>query len=204
MYETCLSVHSVDGALIRCELSLTEANWTGHSQSTHGIHSSKDDVNVPREESERLRNIFCRFSPSSRRIGLIKLVSKFSLKISGVSFHNHLPSYLWPLRFLRRADEKLYRLEELRLSLSLYPSVCVCGSLSFLPSAAINPARHLGTLIRPLVDTKSTLSHLQRNWVCVRTRWHQIVFRGRWFLSLIHIWRCRRSYACRSRWSPYH
>ena len=23
-------------------------------------------------------------------------------------------------------------------------------------------------------------------------------------LSLIHIWRCRRSYACRSRWSPYH
>ena len=25
-----------------------------------------------------------------------------------------------------------------------------------------------------------------------------------WKLSLIHIWRCRRSYACRSRWSPYH
>ena len=23
-------------------------------------------------------------------------------------------------------------------------------------------------------------------------------------LSLIHIWRCRRSFACRSRWSPYH
>ena len=23
-------------------------------------------------------------------------------------------------------------------------------------------------------------------------------------LSLIHIWRCRRSYLCRSRWSPYH
>ena len=23
-------------------------------------------------------------------------------------------------------------------------------------------------------------------------------------LSLIHIWRCRRSYACRSRWWPYH
>ena len=23
-------------------------------------------------------------------------------------------------------------------------------------------------------------------------------------LSLIHIWRCRRAYACRSRWSPYH
>ena len=27
---------------------------------------------------------------------------------------------------------------------------------------------------------------------------------SRMMLSLIHIWRCRRSYACRSRWSPYH
>ena len=25
-----------------------------------------------------------------------------------------------------------------------------------------------------------------------------------WILSLIHIWRCRRSTLCRSRWSPYH
>ena len=25
-----------------------------------------------------------------------------------------------------------------------------------------------------------------------------------WYLSLIHIWRCRRSTLCRSRWSPYH
>ena len=25
-----------------------------------------------------------------------------------------------------------------------------------------------------------------------------------WTLSLIHIWRCRRSTLCRSRWSPYH
>ena len=25
-----------------------------------------------------------------------------------------------------------------------------------------------------------------------------------WRLSLIHIWRCRRSTLCRSRWSPYH
>ena len=27
---------------------------------------------------------------------------------------------------------------------------------------------------------------------------------GVFFLSLIHIWRCRRSTLCRSRWSPYH
>ena len=32
-----------------------------------------------------------------------------------------------------------------------------------------------------------------------------LVLRGKVLvLSLIHIWRCRRSYACRSRWSPYH
>ena len=29
-------------------------------------------------------------------------------------------------------------------------------------------------------------------------------YRALQILSLIHIWRCRRSYACRSRWSPYH
>ena len=30
--------------------------------------------------------------------------------------------------------------------------------------------------------------------------WHQ----SHEYLSLIHIWRCRRSTLCRSRWSPYH
>ena len=42
---------------------------------------------------------------------------------------------------------------------------------------------------------------------------HVLLSRGAWkgldiniflFLSLIHIWRCRRSTLCRSRWSPYH
>ena len=36
-----------------------------------------------------------------------------------------------------------------------------------------------------------------------------VLFKISWFLlqlvlSLIHIWRCRRSTLCRSRWSPYH
>ena len=30
------------------------------------------------------------------------------------------------------------------------------------------------------------------------------LLKGLWSLSLIHIWRCRRSTLCRSRWSPYH
>ena len=33
-------------------------------------------------------------------------------------------------------------------------------------------------------------------------RYHRVL--RPWFLSLIHIWRCRRIERCRSRWSPYH
>ena len=39
--------------------------------------------------------------------------------------------------------------------------------------------------------------------ICKWTLW----MKGHWallLLSLIHIWRCRRSTLCRSRWSPYH
>ena len=34
-------------------------------------------------------------------------------------------------------------------------------------------------------------------------QWIGLVPNG-YILSLIHIWRCRRRFACRSRWSPYH
>ena len=30
------------------------------------------------------------------------------------------------------------------------------------------------------------------------------IYRDTFYLSLIHIWRCRRLLTCRSRWSPYH
>ena len=33
---------------------------------------------------------------------------------------------------------------------------------------------------------------------------NDIFIMGGYNLSLIHIWRCRRSTLCRSRWSPYH
>ena len=36
------------------------------------------------------------------------------------------------------------------------------------------------------------------------TNMYTFILPWRQNLSLIHIWRCRRSYACRSRWSPYH
>ena len=42
----------------------------------------------------------------------------------------------------------------------------------------------------------------RRNHVCKLLSWN---FQGlRFYLSLIHIWRCRRIERCRSRWSPYH
>ena len=43
-----------------------------------------------------------------------------------------------------------------------------------------------------------------------KVRREKVTITKRWFtqdlytLSLIHIWRCRRSTLCRSRWSPYH
>ena len=42
-----------------------------------------------------------------------------------------------------------------------------------------------------LIDQELPRSSAANGWVSLN-------------LSLIHIWRCRRSYACRSRWSPYH
>ena len=38
-------------------------------------------------------------------------------------------------------------------------------------------------------------------WFC---RWRQFFINFLFWLSLIHIWRCRRYAVCRSRWSPYH
>ena len=39
---------------------------------------------------------------------------------------------------------------------------------------------------------------------CICASFIEFLPRDALLLSLIHIWRCRRSYACRSRWSPYH
>ena len=45
--------------------------------------------------------------------------------------------------------------------------------------------------------TSTSQTAPQTLWLC----WHLQVAH---VLSLIHIWRCRRSTLCRSRWSPYH
>ena len=70
----------------------------------------------------------------------------------------------------------------------------------------------LRQLIRNIIN-RSSIGYLLLTIIVIF--WNKITFiLGRWsfcyltitvlFLSLIHIWRCRRSYACRSRWSPYH
>ena len=43
-------------------------------------------------------------------------------------------------------------------------------------------------------------------YACLNFKQYQfrLVFTYIYMLSLIHIWRCRRSTLCRSRWSPYH
>ena len=49
-------------------------------------------------------------------------------------------------------------------------------------------------------NVKTTLYGLQNNVLCVLG----VIRVAPLDLSLIHIWRCRRSTLCRSRWSPYH
>ena len=46
------------------------------------------------------------------------------------------------------------------------------------------------------INSQKALTSLQK--------WNSRGTQGAWKLSLIHIWRCRRSTLCRSRWSPYH
>ena len=64
-----------------------------------------------------------------------------------------------------------------------------------------------GEKISAIARTVPEISRLKRNSSALRIsktgsgRGHVTSSYG---LSLIHIWRCRRSYACRSRWSPYH
>ena len=52
---------------------------------------------------------------------------------------------------------------------------------------------------RDIVRAKTTDVMLK-----LRMRWSQQKSASVGSLSLIHIWRCRRSTLCRSRWSPYH
>ena len=84
------------------------------------------------------------------------------------------------------------------------------------PTRRMSPWRR--TAVTPPSTTTSSSTSAHRRWsvkssqfgrttpaqlhpwsVSLTTRWKVL-----WELSLIHIWRCRRSYACRSRWSPYH
>ena len=58
------------------------------------------------------------------------------------------------------------------------------------------PCRHEDCQLSSDLKTKT-----ERNKATPQTFITQQVTRG---LSLIHIWRCRRVWGCRSRWSPYH
>ena len=48
------------------------------------------------------------------------------------------------------------------------------------------------------------LEHTHFQKVCISSFWITFPKMAPQGLSLIHIWRCRRSTLCRSRWSPYH
>ena len=58
---------------------------------------------------------------------------------------------------------------------------------------------HLHRTVRPCLFIEPAKCIVHRRFASFIT-WRSRVGR----LSLIHIWRCRRSTLCRSRWSPYH
>ena len=88
-------------------------------------------------------------------------------------------------QILQRSSEKLYRIVTEAMSEALYDTQWK-GSKQWM---------------HELVSELSLMFHLTQNWLY---QWR--VFPGNEVnaLSLIHIWRCRRSTLCRSRWSPYH
>ena len=88
-----------------------------------------------------------------------------------------------------------------------------------------NFSRKLTHSVFPLFDLCNIGGHLSNSWALVYNvaasdrRLYDCKFSGQLYiksteriftkillqmLSLIHIWRCRRSTLCRSRWSPYH
>ena len=72
------------------------------------------------------------------------------------------------------------------------------------------PCRNLGSLISELSLgiplCRSALSEVSPQSITRESDTQPFFVRvqSTFYLSLIHIWRCRRSTLCRSRWSPYH
>ena len=63
--------------------------------------------------------------------------------------------------------------------------------------------------VRSVTSTQSCICKTRRMSFCPMLDWQKsqtrmLIITCFLHLSLIHIWRCRRSTLCRSRWSPYH
>ena len=85
-------------------------------------------------------------------------------------------------------------------------------------------ARASSSILNSFILSKRAWASIQEKVVAITARWNMmgwtypfrvgllatllgwtiVLILTQVYLSLIHIWRCRRSYACRSRWSPYH
>ena len=80
-------------------------------------------------------------------------------------------------------------------------------SVSRAVQSCCRPFRHYSdttvTLQWHFSDTSVTLQWHYSD-TTVTLQWHYSDTTVTLQLSLIHIWRCRRSTLCRSRWSPYH
>ena len=111
-------------------------------------------------------------------------------------FHSNSDTYIthlkssvhngtWHWISARRSRSRFTKVER-KMKVLLDRNLCSC--IGFLSKVLREKSCHVVLAKKPFVMTAS---------VTIRNE-------GAFHLSLIHIWRCRRSTLCRSRWSPYH
>ena len=128
-----------------------------------------------------------------------------ALNLGGYGTRSHLVGYRqttlasWRPFRLARAEDKLS--SSFRLPLDFLEGV-LAFSFLFL---SLNNCKRI--YLRVSIDSywvRIILSCFLWTWACYSKHPAISLEVPAIYLSLIHIWRCRRSTLCRSRWSPYH
>ena len=131
-------------------------------------------------------------APHSKELSL----TAEALRCGSHSFHTaNTPHLTLPVGFHQTAPPVVIAAIWLQLTLTkLVMATTQSGSRMFSMPVCWRSARLSG---RFAVDSSMSVALVT---ACEAAR----TYITRVWLSLIHIWRCRRSTLCRSRWSPYH
>ena len=141
----------------------------------------------------------------------------FQVHAPGKCFISSIVSKFWWYTFHRQhkppssPEQRIFPLTfiaTIRQIFCLSPHLLMRIRCQFFPSWIPFEHSNFSLTLQPHSPIKPDWSDLRDlNFDCIqfsgfRTQWCNA--RSSLRLSLIHIWRCRRSTLCRSRWSPYH